>query len=129
MTRIIDWRDQNGNKIENPFKKKRMKADRKPRKHRYLYHATPQENVESIQLMGLKPGGLHGQSFAVYLSESPISWVESGMSVLRVDTKGLTGNMTTFGEKELDEILYWGRIEPDRIRIYRRGKKKEADYD
>lgn len=78
------------------------------RKH-YLYHVTKPENVPSILREGLK----RKNGFAVYLSESPYSWWNPGLAVLRVRITGLKGLKTFL--PELDEILSFEDISPLRI--------------
>ena len=79
------------------------------RKH-YLYHVTKPENIPSILRDGLK----RKNGFAVYLSESPYSWWNPGLAVLRVRRTGLK-RLKTF-LPELDEILSFEDISPLRIR-------------
>ena len=78
----------------------------------YLYHVTKLENVPSILRDGLK----RKYEFAVYLSEKWDSWWKPGMAVLRIRTTGLNKEyeMRTF-LPELDEILVFGDIIPERI--------------
>ena len=78
----------------------------------YLYHVTKPENVPSILRGGLK----RKYEFAVYLSEKWDSWWKPGMAVLRIRTTGLNKEyeMRTF-LPELDEILVFGDINPERI--------------
>ena len=78
----------------------------------YLYHVTKLENVHSILRDGLK----RKYEFAVYLSEKWDSWWKPGMAVLRIRTTGLNKEyeMRTF-LPELDEILVFGDINPERI--------------
>lgn len=78
----------------------------------YLYHVTKQENVPSILRNGIK----RKYEFAVYLSEKWDSWWKPGMAVFRVRTTGLNKEfeMRTF-LPELDEILVFGDIPPERV--------------
>ena len=78
------------------------------RKH-YLYHVTKTENIPSILRDGLK----RKNGFAVYLSESPYSWWNPSLAVLRVRITGLKGLKTFL--PELDEILSFEDISPLRI--------------
>lgn len=82
------------------------------RGNRYLYHRTNKEAVPKILKEGLKRKG-----FAVYLSEKPESWTGLGTATLSVDIEGLECEITTF-LPELDEVLVWGDIPPNRISIY-----------
>lgn len=87
------------------------------KRKRYLYHVTDPENVESILRNGLLRGGGKRQSFAVYLSEDPLLWWNPGMKILKVDMKGLFGEMSGF-EPWGSEWLYWGDIPAKRIKVY-----------
>ena len=80
--------------------------------HHYLYHVTKPENVPLILRDGLK----RKYEFAVYLSEKWDSWWKPGMAVLRIRIIGLNKKyeMRTF-LPELDEILVFGDINPERI--------------
>ena len=83
-----------------------------------MFHATPKENLESILSEGIKP-----RCFAVYLSHQPDSWVRDGdgQVVLRVSTKGLTERFTVVKDAgDLDEVLYWGVIPPENIKVHRK---------
>lgn len=84
---------------------------------RYLYHATPSENVRSILRDGLIRGGGTRSAAAVYMSEKPLTWWRPGMRILRVDTKDLMGEWSDF-LPESDEILFWGDIPAKRIKVY-----------
>jgi len=81
------------------------------RRPHYLYHVTTPENAEKILRDGLK----RIRDPWVYLSERPTSWWHPGLDVLRVRITGLKGDMTTFDRPGLDEIMYWGDINPERI--------------
>ena len=78
----------------------------------YLFHVTKKENVREILNNGLK----RKYEFAVYLSENWDSWWKPGMAVLRIRITGLNKKyeMRTF-LPELDEILVFGDINPERI--------------
>lgn len=81
-----------------------------------LYHSTLKENISSILKEGLKPSKIG----IVYLSESPNSWwTDHEHTILEVDMTNYQGKLTTFGISDLDEILCWGFIEPERIREYK----------
>ena len=84
---------------------------------RYLYHVTPSENVQSILRDGLIRGGGQRRAAAVYMSEKPLTWWGPGMKILRVDTKDLMGEWSDF-MPESDEILFWGDIPAERIKVY-----------
>ena len=80
-----------------------------------LYHTTKKTNLDSILRNGLKPG----ESGIVYLSERADSWWQGDEYVtLEVDCGNLKGRFSTFNEKDLDEILYWGAIPPCNIRVF-----------
>ena len=83
----------------------------------HLYHVTDAMNVEKILAEGLVRGGGVRKAFAVYLSKSPLSWWKPGMVILRINVKDLIGEWTDFA-RESDELLYWGDIEPSRIKVY-----------
>lgn len=87
------------------------------KRKRYLYHVTDPENVESILRNGLLRGGGKRQAALVYLSEKPLSWWQPGMKILKVDIKNLMGEWSDFLPAS-DEILYWGDIPPERIKVY-----------
>ena len=80
----------------------------------FLYHVTPQENVQSILQNGLKRGGNSGRGFTVSLSEKPYSWYTSGLAIFKVRITGLKHDMTTFLPGS-DEILVWGDIPAERV--------------
>lgn len=88
------------------------------KRKRYLYHVTDPKNVDSILREGLlQSGGKKERHWAVYMSEKPLSWWQPGKKILKVDTKNLPGETTTFLPGS-DEILYWGDIPPERIKVY-----------
>lgn len=80
------------------------------KRKRFLYHVTPPENVESILRNGLKRGGGIQTASAVYLSEKPLSWYTSGLSILRIDVSGLKEMHATTFLPDSDEVLFWGDI-------------------
>lgn len=84
---------------------------------RYLYHVTENLNTEKILSEGLIRGGMPRKTMAVYLSMKPLSWWRPGTDILRIDTKGLEGEWSDFLPYN-DEILYWGDIDPKRIKVY-----------
>lgn len=75
----------------------------------FLWHVTPEENVKSILRHGLKRKG-----FAVHCSENPESWWTPEMAIFKVRITGIKSEMTTF-LPELDEILIWGDVPPERL--------------
>ena len=78
----------------------------------YLYHVTKQENIPSIIREGIK----RKYGFAVYLSENWGSWWKPGMAVFRVRITGLN-KLYQIGklDENLDEILVFGDINPERV--------------
>lgn len=78
----------------------------------YLYHVTKKENIPSIIREGIKSK----YGFAVYLSEKWDSWWKPGMAVLRVRMTGLN-KLYQIGklDENLDEILVFGDINPERV--------------
>ena len=84
---------------------------------RFLYHVTDSENVESILRKGLLRGGGKRQAAFVCLSKKPLSWWYPGAKILRVDIKDLMGKWSDF-LSESDEILFWGDIPAERIKVY-----------
>lgn len=81
-----------------------------------LYHTTLKENLKSIKEKGLIPSKLG----IVYLSEKPNSWWQGENYItLEVNMSNCKQKLTTFNMLELDEILCWGNIEPERITIFR----------
>ena len=49
-------------------------------------------------------------TFAVYLSEKPLSWHQKGLSILKVDVSGLKELKASTFLPESDEVLFWGDI-------------------
>ena len=79
-----------------------------------LYHTTLKSNIKSIQERGLIPSSIG----IVYLSEKPQSWWQGEEYVtLEVNMDGVLHKLTTFNDPNLDEILCWGRIEPQRLKL------------
>ena len=79
-----------------------------------LYHTTLKENKDSILEKGLRPSKIG----IVYLSEKPDSWWQGDKYItFEVDMESYKGRLTTFNEPDLDEILCWGSIEPNRLRV------------
>lgn len=76
----------------------------------YLFHATTPDCAERILRDGLK----RQNKPWVYLSTDPKSWWQPGQVLLQVRITGLKGDMRTF-LPELDEVLYEGDINPERI--------------
>lgn len=99
---------------------------------RYLFHVTDGINVEKILSEGLIRGGGERKSFAVYISKNPLSWWKAGKAILRLDTKDLIGEWSDF-LPESDEILYWGDIQKERIKLLRvisnNNSKEDQDYE
>ena len=78
-----------------------------------LYHTTLKKNKDSI----LKKGLLASRIGIVYLSEKPNSWWQGEDYItFEVDIKN-TDKFTTFNEPNLDEILCWGNIGPEKIKL------------
>ena len=78
-----------------------------------LYHTTLKENKDSILEKGLIPSKMG----IIYLSEKPDSWWQDEDHItFEVDIKN-TDKLTTFNEPDLDEVLYWGNIGPERIKL------------
>lgn len=75
-----------------------------------LYHATTPDCAAMILREGLK----RQSKPWVYLSTDPKSWWQPGLVLLKVRITGLKGDMWTF-LPDLDEILYEGDINPERI--------------
>ena len=85
-----------------------------------LYHTTLKKNLESIEEKGL----LSSKLGIVYLSEKPNSWWQGKDYItLEINMDNFKGKLTTFNKPDLDEILCWKNIEPERITIY------EVSYD
>lgn len=80
------------------------------KRKKYLYHVTKKENVPNIIREGLRTSMSNKTTFAVYLSEQPLSWYEEGLSILKVDISGLEGLEATTFLPETDEVLFWGDI-------------------
>jgi len=78
-----------------------------------LYHTTLRKNLNSINRIGLIPSKFG----IVYLSENPDSWWQGEEYVtLEVNMSNYPHRLSTFNEPNLDEILCWGCIEPNRIK-------------
>lgn len=83
-----------------------------------LYHTTLKSNLDSIIKKGLIPSKIG----IVYLSEKPNSWWQGKEYItLEIDMIGSKNKLTTFNNPDLDEILCWGNIEPNRIKILGKG--------
>ena len=80
------------------------------KRKRYLYHTTQKENVEKIIREGLRTSMGNRTTFAVYLSEKPLSWYVEGLAILRVDVSGLGEMKATTFLPDSDEVLFWGGI-------------------
>ena len=78
----------------------------------YLYHVTKKENIPAIIREGIK----RKYGFAVYLSEKWDSWWKPGMAVFRVRITGLNKKYEMHKiDENLDEILVFGDINPERV--------------
>lgn len=80
------------------------------KRKRYLYHVTESKNIEGILRDGLRRSMGNRTTFAVYLSEKPMSWYREGLEILRVDVSGLDGMKATTFLPDSDEVLFWGDI-------------------
>lgn len=80
------------------------------KRKRYLFHTTKPENVPKIIVEGLRISAGNRSTFAVYLSERPLSWYEQGLSILKVDISGLDKLEATTFLPDTDEVLFWGDI-------------------
>ena len=80
------------------------------KRKKYLYHVTKKENVPKIINEGLRRSASNRSTFAVYLSEKPLSWYEDGLSILKIDVSGLEEMEATTFLPDLDEVLFWGDI-------------------
>ena len=49
-------------------------------------------------------------TFAVYLSEKPLSWYQDGLEILKIDVSGLEELEATTFLPDSDEVLFWGDI-------------------
>lgn len=85
------------------------------KRKKYLYHVTQKENVQKIIKEGLKTSASNRTTWAVYLSEKPLSWYQKGLEILKVDVSGLKELEATTFLPESDEILFWGDIPPDKL--------------
>ncbi len=83
------------------------------RRKKYLYHVTHKDNVPYVLKDGLKRSACGRRTFAIYLSENPLSWYIGNdyEAILKVDIRGLKIKTTTF-KPEIDEVLVWGDIPP-----------------
>ena len=80
------------------------------KRKKYLYHSTQKENVPKIINEGLRRSASNRSTFAVYLSENPLSWYQEGLAILKVDVSGLDELKATTFLPESDEVLFWGDI-------------------
>ena len=85
------------------------------RRKRYLYHVTEVKNVEKIIREGLRTSASNRTTWAVYLSEKPLSWYQDGLAILKVDVSGLKELEATTFLPESDEVLFWGDIPPYKL--------------
>lgn len=76
---------------------------------KYLYHYSPKKNRNSILNNGLI--GNHNGGWCIYLAESPDSWKYAGMDCYRVSTKNLKPSDFTSTGDDIDEVLYWGKVD------------------
>lgn len=77
-----------------------------------LYHSTSRANWKSIKTEGLKPNSIG----IVYLSpslEKAILW--NGQVLLEVETGDL--ELTAFEDCSKWEVLCWGKIPPEQIKV------------
>ena len=80
------------------------------KRKKYLYHVTEAKNVEKIIQEGLRRSASSRTTWAVYLSEKPLSWYQDGLEILKIDVSGLEDMKATTFLPESDEILFWGDI-------------------
>jgi RNA:NAD 2'-phosphotransferase (TPT1/KptA family) len=78
-----------------------------------LYHWTSTDNLGSILEYGLRPNGMG----IIYLTPVPTE-AKFGDILLQVDTGDL--KLTSFEDCSSWEVLCWGSIPPERIRICQR---------
>ena len=87
-----------------------------------LYHTTLKKNIDSIKEKGLLAKGLG----IVYLSEKPDSWWQGEQyCTFEVNIKDMENKLTTFNEPDLDEVLCWGNIEPNRLKLLKNRDEEE----
>ena len=87
-----------------------------------LYHTTLKKNIDSIKEKGLLAKGLG----IVYLSEKPDSWWQGEQNcTFEVNIKDIENKLTTFNEHDLDEVLCWGNIEPNRLKLLKNRDEEE----
>lgn len=82
-----------------------------------LYHGTDSKNIDSILREGLKPNGLG----IVYLSPT-LEQCTTGNTILEVETGDL--RLTAFEDCSDWEVLCWGKIPPENIRVVEGGGEK-----
>ena len=81
---------------------------------KYLYHYSSKENRLSIIKNGLI--GSHQGKWCIYL-ENIDTWKNYGNDCYKISTKNLNpSDFTSTGDENLDEVLYWGKID-DKIMI------------
>ena len=73
------------------------------------------DNIENIIKEGLKRSASNRTTWAVYLSEKPLSWYQDGLAILKVDVSGLEKLEATTFLPESDEVLFWGDIPPYKL--------------
>lgn len=82
---------------------------------KYLYHYSSKENRLSIIKNGLI--GSHQGKWCIYLAENIDTWKNYGNDCYKISTKNLNpSDFTSTGDENLDEVLYWGKID-DKIMI------------
>ena len=84
------------------------------KRKRFLYHVTPKKNVDKIIREGLRTSGGDRTTWAVYLSEHPLSWYKDGLAILRVDVSGLEELKASTFLPTSDEVMFWGDIPPQK---------------
>lgn len=85
---------------------------------KYLYHYAPKSCRDAIDKYGLV-GKNRGQ-WAIYLAESPETWrcLHESADLWCVFTDDLDERNFSVVDPDLDELLYWGKIDEE-IRIPR----------
>lgn len=79
-----------------------------------LYHGTDPKNIDSILCTGLKPNNIG----IVYLSPTLEQCGRWGGAILEIETGDL--KLTAFEGCANWEVLCWGRILPENIKVIKR---------
>lgn len=86
-----------------------------------LYHGTDSKNIDSILREGLKPNSIG----IVYLSPTLKQCSRWGNTIFEVETGDL--RLTAFPDCSDWEVLCWGKIPPENIKLVKRKEREMND--